>query len=434
MKILLINPPNSGRSIPEEQFGITSIKTIFKGEPLALEVLAGNLFDHDVKILDLKVDPASALLETLQSFMPDIVGITSVTCEADTLIDIARQVKNCPVSNKIPVVAGGHHASCDPEYFNVDAIDYIVCGVGKKSFRELIECLESNQAVTFPGVVKTTPGRPLNFIPRKYSFEDLVDDRPPRYDLVETYRDTYVMGGIGKAGFVVTAMGCVHSCAFCSIPNITGQYLTHSINASINCMKLLGNVPLIRCVDANTFGRISYARKFARAIIESGVKKMIVADVRADTVVNHPDVIELWQKAGLAAVVIGFEEIDNMRLRLFNKKSSVDINIKALQWLKRSGLKVIGDFIISPDYSRKDFQNLEDFIQIHEIELPVPSILTPIPGTPLFEKMKDQIEISDLAYYTFSNAVTKTTLEKEEFYGLYSDLFRKFHKHIEKTQ
>ncbi|MBI9089276.1 MAG: cobalamin-dependent protein [Desulfobacterium sp.] len=434
MKVLLINPPNHGRSIPEEEYGITSIKAIFKGEPLALEVIAGNLYDHDVMILDLKVDPLSILMETVNRFQPDIVGITSVTCEADALIDIATTIKR-ELSGDAPiVVAGGHHASCDPDYFNIESIDYIVCGVGKASFRTLINAIEKQCPVSIPGVAKTDPSTRLDLTPRKYTFEDLVDHRPPRYDLVERYRDTYVMGGIGKAGFVVTAYGCVHACSFCSIPAITqGSYLTHSIAASIANMKTLDSVSLIRCVDANTFGNIPFANKFARAIIESKVNKKIVADVRADTVVNHPEVIDLWQQAGLVAVVIGFEEIDDRRLAFFNKKSSVQTNIKALDHLKKTGLKVIGDFIISPDYDRRDFKALETFIDTHDIELPVPSILTPIPGTPLYRHMKDKIEITDLSYYTFSNAVTETTLGKAEFYTLYADLFKKFHSHISKS-
>ena len=52
LRILLVNPPNSGRSIPEERYGIESIKEIFRGEPLALEVLAGALPGRDVRILD----------------------------------------------------------------------------------------------------------------------------------------------------------------------------------------------------------------------------------------------------------------------------------------------------------------------------------------------------------------------------------------------
>jgi hypothetical protein len=57
MKILLVNPPNCGRSIPEEEYGIDTIKMIFRGEPLALEVIAGNLDGHAVAIADLKVTP-----------------------------------------------------------------------------------------------------------------------------------------------------------------------------------------------------------------------------------------------------------------------------------------------------------------------------------------------------------------------------------------
>jgi len=59
MHILLVNPPNCGRSIPEERYGITSIKQIFRGEPLGLETLPGNLEGHEVRIVDLKAEPES---------------------------------------------------------------------------------------------------------------------------------------------------------------------------------------------------------------------------------------------------------------------------------------------------------------------------------------------------------------------------------------
>ena len=57
MNILLVNPPNSGRSIPEERYGLDSLKQIFRGEPLGLEVLASYLDDHEVKIIDLQRYP-----------------------------------------------------------------------------------------------------------------------------------------------------------------------------------------------------------------------------------------------------------------------------------------------------------------------------------------------------------------------------------------
>ena len=146
MKILLVNPPNCGRSIPEEEYGIDTIKMIFRGEPLALEVIAGNLDGHAVAIADLKVTP-DVLEKTLDQFEPDLVGFTGVTCEANTVVRLAGEVKR---NSDALVVVGGHHASCDPAFFNHDVIDYIVMGLGKLSFRELVDAI-ANRTVGDPG-------------------------------------------------------------------------------------------------------------------------------------------------------------------------------------------------------------------------------------------------------------------------------------------
>ncbi len=253
MKILLVNPPNCGRSIPEEEYGIDTIKMLFRGEPMALEVIAGNLDGHDVAIADLKATP-NILEETLDDFEPDLVGFTGVVCEANTVLRLAAEVKR---NRDALVVVGGHHASCDPMFFNHAAVDYIVVGLGKLSFRELVDAI-ANRTVSsgIAGVAKTNPGGSLNYVRRAYSHEDLVDDRPPRYDLVAAHRDHYVISGLGgKVGFVATAYGCTHRCIFCSIPSLTGgRYLTHRPAAVLRDMKLLEEVPIIRLVDANTFG------------------------------------------------------------------------------------------------------------------------------------------------------------------------------------
>lgn len=409
---------------------------IFRGEPLALEVLAGNLKGHDVLIVDLKAEPES-LIENLTDYKPDIIGITGVTCEANSVLKISKNIKELS-KNKIQkpiIVVGGHHASCDPDYFNKPFIDFVVKGLGKLSFRELVDAIENNKKTDrLPGIAKTRQGKKLSFIQRQYSFEDLVDNEPPRYDLVEENRDKYVMGGVGgRAGFVVTAFGCTHRCAFCSIPSMTGgKYLTHSNNSVLRDISLLKDIPLIRFVDANTFGNIKLADELAEIIINNNIQKKIVVDVRADTVVRHPELIKKWQRAGLTTVVIGFEDITDKRLDQLNKKSSARENIEALQILNEIGINVIGDFIISPDYGLGDFERLEAFISEHQISLPIPSILTPIPGTPMHQKMKDKIDIIDLDYYTFSNAVMPTKLEKKIFYETYSGLMKTLHRHITK--
>ena len=435
MQIVLVNPPNCGRSIPEEEFGITSLKMIFRGEPLALEVLAGNLAGHEVRIIDMKAEPQG--LDTLLGGpAPDIVGFTAVTCEANTVIKLAQQIKGAYSAKPPVIVVGGHHASSAPGYFHRDVIDYVVAGLGKLTFRLLVDALAiGDKDVDIPGVLHVRPGGPLVPARRRYAIEDLVDHQPPRYDLVQGHRDKYVMSGVGgKVGFVATAFGCTHCCSFCSIPAMTGgRYLSHSVQAILRDIGMLGDIPLIRFVDANTFGDPDTARLLAEEILRLGIAKKIVADVRADTVVANPALMRLWHEAGLAAVVIGFEEIDDARLGRMNKRSSLDKNIAALHILADIGIRVIGDFIISPDYDHADFDRLSRFIDSSPIALPIPSILTPLPGTPLYRQRAGELEITDLDYYTFSNAVLPTKLAKKEFYTLYSDLMKRLHQHLTKS-
>jgi radical SAM superfamily enzyme YgiQ (UPF0313 family) len=431
MRILLVNPPNCGRSIPEERFGIDAIKMIFRGEPLALEVIAGNLAGHEVRICDLKAEPAESLDQNLDQLKPEVVGLTGMTCEANTLLALARDIKK---RSGALIVAGGHHVSCDPGFFNREGIDYLVVGIGKLSFRMLIDALAAGESGHgIHGVAPTTPSLPLRLTHRAFSSEDLVDEAAPRYDLVEQNRDRYIMSGVGgKMGFVVSAYGCTHGCSFCAVPNLTGgRYLSHSAAAVVRDMRLLEALPLIRLVDANTFGNIRLAEELAQAVRASGLKQKLVADVRADTVVRHPELFRLWKEVGLATVVIGFEEVSDRRLAAYNKMSQVETHVAALALLKELGIRVIGDFIVSPDYEDEDFEALENFVKSNPIDLPLPAVLTPIPGTPLYKQVRDRITVHDLDYYTFTNAVLPTRMAERRFYEMYARLLKKFTGHIE---
>jgi len=426
MRILLINPPNCGRSIPEERYGITSIKKIFRSEPLALEALAGNLYGHEVRIVDLKVEP-EALESALGSFAPNLVGFTAVTCEAQTVLAMAVTVKEL---SGAMVVVGGVHASCQPEFFNQPQVDFVVVGLGKQSLRELVEELErGNNHPQIPGITKSNPGSPLHLIPRDYSNADLVDQVPPRYDLVDHYRPHYTLENLKiPLGLVSSAVGCPYDCHFCCISPITGgHYLTANIDSVVRDIKLLDAVPVIRLVDANSFGNPAVALKLAEAIASAGITKQYFADVRADLVVRRPDLIKRWKEVGLRAVVIGFEEIDDGALRRMNKEAGADKNRKAIEILHRLGVTIIGDFIISPDYREEQFDQLGAYVREQAIELPIYTVLTPLPGTALHQQLAPRITNHDLDYYTLTNAVLPTYLDEELFYQRYAALLREGH-------
>src|SRR5690606_5131144 len=146
-----------------------------------------------------------------------------------------------------------------------------------------VEMNEKNAGI--PGIIKTTPNSPVKYIQREYGKSDLMEDMPPRYDLVEGYRNNYYLPSLGiKMGFVATAYGCPFGCAFCSIRGQTGgRYITHRVESVMRDIKLLGDIPFIRLVDANTFGTPEHSKLVCEQIIAQGIKKHFLADVRADT-------------------------------------------------------------------------------------------------------------------------------------------------------
>ena len=352
-----------------------------------------------------------------------------MTCEANTVLRLAREVKE---SRAATVAVGGVHASSDPEFFNRPEVDFVVIGLGKKSLGELVEALEKGgDSAAIPGVAPTSPGRRLAWQPRAYGREDLVEERPPRYDLVERYRPHYILQTLGlKMGFVASAFGCPFDCAFCCIAPLTdGRYLTCGIETVLHDICCLEQTPVIRLVDANTFGNPEHARRLAEAIRAADVRKNFLADVRADTVVRRPDLLEQWKGIGLRAVVIGFEEVSDAALNDLNKASTAAVNREAIRILHQIGLTIVGDFIISPDYDERQFDALADFVEENPVDLPMYTVLTPLPGTPLYAGMKDRIVTHDLDYYTLTNAVVPTRLGERTFYQKYAELLKAGHTH-----
>jgi hopanoid C-3 methylase len=427
MKILLVNPPVCGRSIPEERYGIDSLRRIFRGEPLGLEALAGNLPEHEVRILDLKADPGG-LEDALAGFRPGLVGFTAVTCEANTVVRMAGQVKEACGA---VVAVGGVHASCDPSFFNRPGIDYVVVGLGKASFAELAAALARDGSPECPpGVARTRPGGEIAVVPRKFGAADLAESRPPRYDLVAGYRDSYTLHSLGlRLGFVSSSFGCPCGCSFCCIPFLTGgRYLTHAVETVIADIRALGDLPVIRLVDANTFGDPAHAARLADGILAAGIRKNFVADVRPDTVVRHPELLRRWKQAGLRSVVVGFEEVADDVLASWDKRSTVAVSDEAVSILRELGISIVGDFIVSPDYDEARFDALERYVSGRRIDLPVLTVLTPVPGQPLFAAMSDRLVLRDLDYYTFTNAVVPTLLDEKRFYERYAELTKRFHE------
>ncbi|MEJ2202415.1 MAG: hypothetical protein P8X63_15585 [Desulfuromonadaceae bacterium] len=113
-----------------------------------------------------------------------------------------------------------------------------------------------------------------------------------------------------------------------------------------------------------------------------------------------------------------------------DKQNSARSNLEAIEFLHELGINIVGDFIVSPDYREEDFTRLATYVAENAIELPIYTVLTPLPGTPLHQRMGERIRIRDLDYYTLANAVTPTALDEAEFYQQFAALYRAGHNKI----
>lgn len=78
---------------------------------------------------------------------------------------------------------------------------------------------------------------------------------------------------------------------------------------------------------------------------------------------------------------------------------------------------------------KRIFFCLDAYLEKVQIDLPMITVMTPLPGTELYQQQQDRIINHDLDYYTLTNAVTATRLAEKEFYTFYAELIRKSHEH-----
>lgn len=156
---------------------------------------------------------------------------------------------------------------------------------------------------------------------------------------------------------------------------------------------------------------------------EEKIDKKYVMDIRFDTVVQYPELIEKLAKCGLIVVICGFESFREEELKKYNKGSSANLIAKAIEILHSNGINIRGNYIIPCDYSLDDFKALGDYSSGHKVVFAGYTIVTPMPGTNFHKEVKQDIVDLDLSKYNFFNAVLKTRLPLEKFYESVSDLW-----------
>jgi len=132
----------------------------------------------------------------------------------------------------------------------------------------------------------------------------------------------------------------------------------------------------------------------------------------------------MWKDCGRMTVFLGLEKIDDKGLKSVNKKNTAAHNDQAIRILQDLGVGYTPNFIIDPDWDRADFDNLKRWIDQTGAYNSGFSILTPLPGTDLWDEVKDDVVTQDWELFDIAHTVLPTKLPLEDFYREYAGMWR----------
>ena len=421
MRILLVQPPQGSR------FGISRILMV---EPLGLECVGAALTanGHEVSLVDLRLDRMTALRSALTSQQPALVGIScAFTTDVYGALVTAKHVKN--IAPGTFVVVGGHHSSLIPGdfLFPGSPVDAVVIGEGEITAVELAQTLEDGRHPADVAGVMTADNRESGFKSRPMTAS--LDDLPlPERTLSLRYRRLYHQAFKSPVACVETSRGCPFDCNFCSVwvfyQRRARRRSPERILEDLDRAKALGDEHVFFTDDIAFLQHDAYER-LGNAIKDADLGLEFIAETRADLVVKYRDLFPLWSEIGLRTMFLGIERVDDAGLEAVRKrtKGGVGANIEAIEILRQAGIKPMTSLITDPSWDEEDFDRLEAFVRTARLPNPAFTILTPLPGTELWESTRSQVTTDDYCYFDVQHAVLPTKLPIERFYQRFARLF-----------
>jgi radical SAM superfamily enzyme YgiQ (UPF0313 family) len=348
MKILLIDPCKEP-TVGKRKRGVTRFPQI------SLLYIAGlTPAPHTVRILEEEMEP-------IDFDEPcDLVGITCMTANAPRAYDVAEEFRR----RGRRVVLGGVHPTVRPDEAGRHA-DAVVVGEAEPVWGPLLE--------------DASAGRLKPLYKEDHSWS--LDDYPlPRRDGV---RSTAVLGIVP----VVTSRGCPYACDFCSVHNMFGRVIRHvSVHRVIEDIERSGS-RRVMFLDDNIVGDQGYAEKLFDALRGRGISWVGQASI---SFVHNERLLEKAAASGCKGLFIGLESVSERNMEKLRKtlKTQVD-TANAIRRIMQAGILFHASMVFGFDDDEPGiFDETLDFLRRARIASVTFNILTPYPGTVLFDKYK----------------------------------------------
>ncbi len=390
-------------------------KIFLRLEPLGIELIAAaaRRAGHDVRLIDLQVEPRHQFERMLREWQPDAIALScNYLANVPEVVDLAKLAAiSCPGAF---VFAGGHSASFiarDLLEHGDGAIACVLKGEGEASVVPLLEAVAARDVralLEVPGVVAANGDGPApGFIK---NLDDLVAAR----DLLR-HRRKYFIGVLDPCASIELSRGCPWDCSFCSAWTFYGRsYRVKSAEAAADELARIRE-PGVFIVDDVAFIQAQHGMAIGEAVARRGIKKQYYLETRGDVLLRNKDVFRFWKKLGLQYMFLGVEAIDEEGLKRFRKRVSVSKNLEALEFARSLGVMVAINLIADPAWDRRQFEVIREWcLEIPEIVNI--SVNTPYPGTETWLTESRRLSTRDYRLFDIQHAVLPTKLSLADFY------------------
>ncbi len=190
---------------------------------------------------------------------------------------------------------------------------------------------------------------------------------------------------------ILASRGCELQCSFCSSQNIFGKfYLQRPLEMVLADIEAT-DTKYINFLDDNFYGASPQAHAYYDEILKAVARKGItwLAQVRLPILTD--DILSKFRDSNCAGFLIGFESINPDNSRDVGKKVDVDFFLSEIERIHAKKIGVVGSFIFGFDEDTPEtIDNTIDFCIESRMELAAFSLLTPYPGTRIYQEMKEQ--------------------------------------------
>ena len=364
MRLLLINPatPQSFWSFRWALDQVLSGKSALN-PPLGLATLAALCPAHwQVTIVDENIAAVPAAPRA------DVIGIGGMGCQSPRQKELLRRYRAAGYR----VVAGGSYASLCPEEYEAVA-DHVVAGEAEYVWPRFCADLER--------------GKPKALY-RETGAVRLEDSPTPRFDLLDL--DRYA------TATVQLSRGCPFNCEFCDIIVMFGRKPRYkaadAIGRELDALRAHG-ARKVFFVDDNFIGNKPRAKetlRFLAAYQDANGRDMRFGTEASLNLADDPELLALFGAAGFEWAFLGLETPDPCTLREANKPQNTGGDmLAAVRRIYAAGIDILAGFIVGFDRDTpQSFELQRRFILDSGIIVAMVGLLTALPKTPLFERVK----------------------------------------------